>query len=703
MRVVVAEKPSMARSIAAALGIRGAGDGCIVGEREIITWCIGHLAELAPPEVYDGRWERWSLATLPILPDEFQLVPAERTRAQLRIVRELLARPDVTEVVNACDSGREGELIFDYVFRLAGCAKPVLRLWTASLTDEAIRSAYRKLAPAAAFAGLRDAARSRSEADWLVGLNGTRAQTLVAQRGGERGVWSVGRVQTPTLALVVERDRAIREFVPADYFTVEAGVIAEGGKFETRWFRLERDKPVDRLDKQADAEKVGAAARQGPARVAAVDDKDVRLPAERLYDLTTLQREANRRFGYSAKYTLDVAQALYEKHKVLSYPRTGSRHLTQDVAATLPALLTSLEGQAGYAAFAAQARAHAQTRGKLGPRFVDDTKVEDHHALLPTGRAPGRLDEAETRIYDLVVRRLLAAFYPDRIEARTQVTCDLGGEKFRARGIVIKELGYSAVDPQSSASGGPGASGGSGASGGAAAGRKPDSGDRPLPHVRVGEPLQIGLVRVSARKTQPPRPFTDAELLGAMETAGRTLDDEELRLAMRESGLGTPATRAAMIEHLIVREYVAREKKNLSATPRGIALIQGLRGAALKSPQLTGEWEAKLARMSRGQYARTEFMAEIAAYTRELVGQIAGGPAPRGGGAAAAPVAGVARAAPARSAAPAPPVRSTATAASVKPAAPAARACTCGQAARSVFSQGKQQWFHRCDPCGRWV
>jgi DNA topoisomerase-3 len=317
----------MARSIAQALGLSGGGrgDGFLEGPGVLVTWCIGHLVELAPPEVYDDKLERWSMATLPILPDEFRLVPAAKTRAQLRIVRDLLGRKDVVEVVNACDSGREGELIFDHVYRLARCKKPVLRLWTASLTDEAIREAYARMKPAAAYVGLRDAARSRSEADWLVGLNGTRAQTLVAQKAGQRGVWSLGRVQTPTLALVVERDRAIREFVARDYFTVEARLGAAAGDFEAKWFRVDGEKTIDRHDQREDAEAVADKARPGPAHVRSVEGKDVRLPPERFYDLTTLQREANRRWGYSAKRTLDVAQALYEKSTSSSATRVPPR------------------------------------------------------------------------------------------------------------------------------------------------------------------------------------------------------------------------------------------------------------------------------------------------------------------------------------------------------------------------------------------
>jgi len=680
VRLLIAEKPSMARSIASALRVAGTGQGCIAGREMIVTWCIGHLVELAPPEAYEPSLERWTLEALPILPTAFRLAASDRTKAQFRVVRDLLGRGDVTDVVNACDSGREGELIFDYVYRLAACRKPVLRFWTASLTDEAIRTAYDQLKPASAYAGLRDAARSRSEADWLVGLNATRAQTLVAQRAGHRGVWSLGRVQTPTLALVVERDRQIRDFVAKDFWLVDATLAAPSGTFKARWFRGRGEDLVERFERADEARAVAAAARRAPARVLEVDAKDVRVPPERLYDLTTLQRESNRRWGYSAQKTLDVAQVLYEQHKVLSYPRTSSRHLTTDVAATLPALLDAVARLPPYAQLARQA---IDTRATLGSRFVDNAKVEDHHALLPTGRAPASLDEAEARVFDLVVRRFLAAFLPDRVEARTSVTCDVGGERFRARGLVVKAAGWAAVDPPTM--------------------EKPAKGEDDaapsLPALRASEPLGVEDVKVLARNTKPPRPFTDAELLGAMETAGKTLEDEELRLAMRESGLGTPATRAAVIEHLLAREYLVRVRKNLEATPRGAALIDALPAAALKSAQLTGTWEARLARMARGEYARDTFMLELAAYTREVVEQLLQAPPPRAVPDTARATRPAAK--PPRLATAAPP--GAASPDHNRPAPPRGETCNgCGNAARVVWSQRQQAWLFRCDPCNVW-
>jgi DNA topoisomerase-3 len=682
VRLIIAEKPSMGRAIATALGIHGGGQGSIEGRREIVTWCVGHLVELAPPEVYDAALERWTLERLPIVPERFALVTTRRTATQFRIVRDLVHRADVTEVVNACDSGREGEAIFDLVYRQAEGKKPVLRLWTASLTEDAIRDAYRRLQPASAYTGLRHAARSRAEADWLIGLNATRAQTLVAQRTGDRGVWSLGRVQTPTLALVVERDLAITRFVAEPYWTLEATLRAQGGRFEARWHRIDGERTIDRFGSAAEAKAAADRARRPPALVRAVEGSEARLAPERLYDLTTLQREANRRFGFSAAKTLELAQALYEEHKVLSYPRTSSRHLTTDVAATLPALLAKLERHADVGPFAREALATGPR--DLGRRFVDNEKVEDHHALLPTGRAPSGLGADEARLYDLVVRRLLGAYQADALDARTVVTCTLGGEAFRATGLVEKSAGWRRVDPP------------------AAAPKGADEGEeRALPVLRVGEPLTVEALDAKARKTKPPRPYSEAELLAAMEAAGKQLDDEEQRLAMKDSGLGTPATRAAILENLLDREYLLRERKLLRATPKGLALIEGLRVPVLRSPALTGEWEAKLARMARGQYAREQFMAEVRAFTTEMVATLKASEPPRLAAAAPAPAAARGPSTPTRRT---PAKAASAPSTPARPAMPVAKACpSCGKPGRVLWSQGKAAWFHRCDPCSRWL
>jgi DNA topoisomerase-3 len=692
MRLIVAEKPSMGRALASALGVSGAGQGCIEGRREVITWCIGHLVELAAPDEYDPALKQWSLTTLPIVPAAFRLVEASAsTSAQLRVVLDLLRRPDVDEVVNACDSGREGELIFDHVYRHARVDKRVLRLWTASLTEEAIRTAYQNLRPAHHYARLRDAARSRSEADWLVGLNATRAQTLVAQRGGDRGVWSLGRVQTPTLALVVDRDLAIATFQARSYWTVDAQLAAAAGTFTARWFRTDGDQLIDRLDDGGQARELAARAGRGPAVVRSVESVDVRTPPERLYDLTSLQREANRRFGLSAAQTLEIAQALYETHKVLSYPRTSSRHLTTDVERTLPRLLEQLEQQPSYAGFASAARATGPRA--LGRRFVDDDQVEDHHALLPTGRRSPRLSEMEASVYDLVVRRLLAAYQSEVLESRTTVVATLAGELFRARGTVLVDAGWRRVDPPTAAKDKD----------------KAEAGDDPvLPPVVAGERLRIVEVAATTRRTKPPKPFTEAELLGAMETAGRDLEDEDARLAMRDSGLGTPATRAATIEGLLKREFIVRERRQLRAAPRGLALIRGLQVPALRSAALTGAWEAKLARMARGQYDRSAFMAEIVAYTRELVDVLQRSEPPRPEAAPAPPARTRRRAAgPATRAmgnARAVPHAAPATANATRTAAPAPMACgSCRGVAKVVWSSKKSSWYQRCEPCNRWL
>jgi DNA topoisomerase-3 len=406
LRVIIAEKPSMGRAVAQALGVRGpSAGGRIVGDELIVTWAIGHLVELAPPESYRAEWKAWRAVSLPMVPPDgrFALEVTARTREQFEVVAGLLRRKDVGGVVNACDAGREGELIFDLIMRRAGCSLPVMRLWTASLTETAIRQAYATMRPAAHYAALRDAARSRQEADWLVGLNATRAQTVRARAGGsDSGVWSIGRVQTPTLALLVERQRAIVGFVPRAFYAVEADLRAAAGRFTATWFERRGKDLVQRLESRAQADALVARLAGAPARVERIDRKAVRTPPERLHDLTTLQREANRRLGLSAQKTLELAQALYEQHKVFTYPRTASRHLTTDVGATIPALVATLAQHIGPLGALAQAL-HARQPGLLGARFVDDREVDDHHAIIPTGSPPRHLSPQEQAIYGLVL------------------------------------------------------------------------------------------------------------------------------------------------------------------------------------------------------------------------------------------------------------------------------------------------------------
>ena len=613
MRLIVTEKPSMGRDVAAALGAGRRGDGFLGGERDIVTWCVGHLVELDDPEAYDAAFKSWRLETLPIIPDKFKYHASERTRDQFAVIRELMSRADVDEIVNAADAGREGELIFDLVYQLAACRKPVRRLWISSLTREAIVEGFGKLRPAAEYAGLRDSAHARQQADWLVGINATRAQTVKARRAGHDGVFSLGRVQTPTLALIVSRDGEIVNFVPQTYYEVFADFKAEAGEYRGVWVGK---KGATRLDKREEAEEIAARVRGQAGAVARVERKSAKERAPLLYDLTALQRAANARFGFTATRTLELAQSLYEK-KCLTYPRTASRHLSAAVAKEARQHVEAANF-GPYAKFCAAILAQPGAP-KLTSRHVDDKKVTDHHAVIPTTQRPNpaSLDPDEKRVYDMVARRFLAAFFPDAELERTTIHTEVAGEGFVTRGTVVLRAGWREVDP-------PGREKGTDAD---------ETEETELPRVKERDAAEAVNAEALAKQTKAPPRYTDAALLGAMETAGKKIEDEELRLAMRDSGLGTPATRASIIETLLKREYVARDKKSITATPKGVALIKMLPSPLLNSAELTGMWEQKLARMARGEYALDSFIGEVREMVTGLVGEIASAEIERGAGA----------------------------------------------------------------------
>jgi DNA topoisomerase-3 len=610
MRLVIAEKPSMGRDVAAALGATRRGEGFIEGPTDIVTWCVGHLVEPEEPDAYDKKLERWRMEDLPFIPDKFKYRASERTRDQFGVIRSLLKREDVDRVVNAADAGREGELIFDLVYTLAGCRKPVERLWISSLTREAILEGFRNLKPAAEYRGLRDSAHARQQADWLVGINATRAQTVRARRAGHDGVYSLGRVQTPTLALIVERDREIREFVPTDYYNVVADFRAEAGAYRGLWF----NKEGSRFDKKEEAEAVAARVRGRAGAVQKVEKKKATERPPLLYDLTALQRAANARYSFTAAHTLEVAQTLYEK-KFITYPRTSSRHLSSDVNRELrPHVEAARVGP--YAKFIDEILA----KGKLTltSRHADDKKVTDHHAIIPTRQHvdANALSPDEKRLYDLVARRFLAAFYPEAEIERTTVVTEAEGERFITRGAVVVKAGWRDVDP-------PARDLKKGVD-------DEEESEDELPPLKAGDAAEVTNAEALAKQTKAPPRYSESSLLGAMETAGRKVEDEELRLAMKESGLGTPATRAAVIETLLKRGYVVREKKSLSATEKGVGLIKMLPYPLLKSAELTGMWEKKLALMARGEYEFASFLGEVRGMVVELVGQIAASEVERG-------------------------------------------------------------------------
>ncbi|MGA2883293.1 MAG: DNA topoisomerase 3 [Bryobacteraceae bacterium] len=607
---VLAEKPSVARDIAKVLGATTKGEGYLHGNGYVVTWAIGHLASLAQPHEIHPQWKSWRRETLPMLPEVWPLVVYEKTKDQFEVVRKILSSPRVERVICATDAGREGELIFRYIYEAAGCSKPIGRLWISSLTPEAIGKGFDSIKPGADYEPLADAARGRSRADWLVGMNLSRAYTLTY--GDEL---SVGRVQTPTLAMVVERELAVRRFVPEDYLEVIAtfrpAAQPQAEAYKGTWVRaVEEIQKSSRLPGDGvEAGQIAARAKTGVAAIETVKAETQRMGPPLLYDLTELQRHANRLFGFSAQHTLDTAQALYERHKLISYPRTDSRHLSQDVAATLPRIVQTVSGP--YREHLAPGTGERP----LGRRYIDDAKVSDHHAIIPTVTSPDRvnLSPDERKIYDLVCRRLLTCWHEDHVWSVTTVITAIANaavtDRYHSSGKAIQQVGWKALDFQS--------------------GKKP--GNRKETSEEEQQSLPAGLARLQAqdvlnaeavrKKTRPPKRFTEATLLTAMETAGKTLDEKELSDAMKESGLGTPATRASIIEVLLKREYIVRNAKNLEATDKGIHLIEVVH-PEVKSPAMTGQWEAYLKRIERGEAQLEPFLHGIEEYVRSVIGKV---------------------------------------------------------------------------------
>lgn len=609
---VIAEKPSVARDIAKVLKATSSGQGYLHGNGYVVTWAIGHLVALAQPHEIHAEWRWWKRETLPMLPEAWPLVIGEETKDQFEVVRRILTSPKIGEVICATDAGREGELIFRYIYEAAACDKPVRRLWISSLTAEAIRDGFAKVKDGSAYDPLADAARGRSRADWLVGMNLSRAYTL-----GHGEDFSVGRVQTPTLAMVVERELAIRNFVPEDYYTVTADFSpGEQRVYTGTWFRpgdetldAAQRLPADGAEANAIVERV----KTGQAHIEKIEAQTKRMPPPGLYDLTELQRHANRLYGLSAQRTLDTAQALYERHKLISYPRTDSRHLSHDVARTLPRIVAGISEP--YRALLAPGTGERP----LNKRFVDDTKVTDHHAIIPTGVSAEHmtLTTEEARVFDLICRRLLSAWHDDHIWSVTTVitlvrsTVD---DRFHSSGTAIQQQGWKVLDivtrkKEKKARGAEDSDDGGG-----------DDGQELPPGLEVNQPQTVLDAQAVEKRTRPPKRLTEASLLTAMETAGKTLDDKELSDAMKESGLGTPATRAQIIEVLLKRAFIERRGKSLEATDKGIRLIDIVH-PEVKSPAMTGQWEAFLKRIERGQAELTPFLRGIEDYVREAVGK----------------------------------------------------------------------------------
>jgi DNA topoisomerase III len=620
--LVIAEKPSVAQDIVRALTpVAGKFDkqaDHFENDAYVVTSAVGHLVEITAPEEFEVKRGKWSFANLPVVPPHFDLAPIDKAKSRLSAVVKLAKRKDVTALINACDAGREGELIFQLIVQYAAgkkgsLGKPVQRLWLQSMTPQAIRDGFDHLRSEQEMQGLADAARSRSEADWLVGINGTRAMTAFNSRDGGFFLTTVGRVQTPTLSIVVEREEKIRKHVARAYWEVKASFDVAAGTYEGKWFDPkwkknpeDAEQRADRLWTEADAQAIAQAVRGQPATVTD-EAKPSTQASPLLFDLTTLQREANGRFGFSAKATLSLAQALYEKHKVLTYPRTDSRALPEDYLPVVKETMAMLADEAlpGPLRTLSQHARFALNEGYVKPakRVFDNTKVSDHFAIIPTLQAPKSLTEAEAKLYDLVVKRFLAVFYPAaEFMVTTRISRVGEGERthhFQTNGKVLVKPGWLAVY-----------------------GKEVQGEDANLVAVAAGELARTESVDVVALKTRPPARYTEATLLSAMEGAGKLIDDEELREAMREKGLGTPATRAQTIEGLIAEKYMLREGRELLPTAKAFQLMTLLRGLGvedLTKPELTGQWEHKLAEMEHGRLQRDTFMQEIAKMAERIV------------------------------------------------------------------------------------
>ena len=614
-KLIIAEKPSVAADIAKALGGFTKHDDYFESEDLVLSSAVGHLLELSCPEEFEVKRGKWSFAHLPVIPPHFALSPIEKTASRLKVLNKLIKRKDVASLVNACDAGREGELIFNYIAQHAKTSKPIQRLWLQSMTQGAIRDGFSHLRNGQEMQGLGDAAVCRSESDWLVGINGTRAMTAFNSKTGGFHLTTVGRVQTPTLAIVVERERKIREFKPRSYWEVEADFAAKAGNYAGKWFdegykgkEDDEHARADRLWQQNKAEAIRAATLGKPGIVTEEAKPETRL-SPLLFDLTSLQREANSRFGFSAKTTLSLAQALYEKHKVLTYPRTDARCLPEDYIPTVKETLTVLTGQgagkghdevllARYAPLAHQILA----RNWVLPnkRIFNNAKISDHFAIIPTPQAPKNLNELEQKLYDFVVRRFLSVFFPAAEYLVTTRITRVEGHPFKTEGKVLVNPGWLAVHGKEAQEGSEGN----------------------LVAVNAGEKVKTEEVAVKANETKPPPRYSEATLLSAMEGAGKMVDDEELKAAMAGRGLGTPATRAQIIENLIGEQYMHREGRELIPTAKAFSLMTLLNGLGvneLTQPELTGDWEWKLGRIEKGEFTRSEFMREIAEMTRHIV------------------------------------------------------------------------------------
>lgn len=586
-KLIIAEKPSVARDIARILGAKRQRDGYIEGERYIVSWCVGHLVNIAEPKEQNPGWEKWRLDALPMIPNgRFKLTVLSNTKKQFNVIKKLMNSKDVTEIICATDAGREGELIFRRVYSVAGCEKPVKRLWISSLTDEAIREGFKNLKPEEEYRPLALSAYARAEADWLVGMNFSRLFTIKCN-----DLLSIGRVQTPVLAMLVQRRLEIENFKPTPYWQIEAKFVG----FSALWFsKKDGDKIWDKekalnIYEKCDGKK---------AIVIKVQKKKGTSQPPLLFDLTTLQREANNKYNFTAQQTLSIAQSLYEKHKLITYPRTDSQYISKDVFAQINRPLMAIQGL--YSALVDQVKINLSNKKTF--KCVNDKKVTDHHAIIPTEKKPdiNQLNDREKKIYDLICRRFLASFLPPAEYYSTTAILGIEKETFKATGKVFINKGWLEAEPWKLKE------------------------DTPLPPLKKGQILTPEEIKLLEKQTKPPAHYTDSTLLKAMETAGRQVEDEELAEAMKERGLGTPATRAAIVERLIQVGYTKREKKKIIATDKGVQLIQAIKNILppLTSPTMTGEWEYKLKLIEKKQNTYQKFMQEIIAFVSKEINRL---------------------------------------------------------------------------------
>ncbi len=610
--LVIAEKPSVGRDLARVLpGPFQKQEGYLEGPEHVITWAVGHLVQLAEPDEYDDKYKKWRMADLPIVPDKFKLVVRdERSKKQMNVVKRMLGRDDVETVVNACDAGREGELIFAYLYEKAGSKLPVQRLWLSSMTKSAIEDAFTRLRDGSEMASLEDAARSRSEADWIVGMNATRAATI-RLRSSFDGAVSLGRVQTPTLAILARREEEIRAFKPEPYWIVDATFAATGERVYDGRFHLGAGSEIGkgpRIAAAAEAAAVVEACRGQQGTIVKLEKSERKERAPLLYDLTSLQREANSRFGFSARRTLGAAQRLYEEHKALTYPRTNSRYLPSDMIPEIKPIAAIVGGRREYAAGAKYV-----TSLDVLPlsRVVNNEKVTDHHAIIPTN-APhpvDKLSDDDLRIYDLVARRFLAVFHPEAVFENTRVETEVAGHSFRTHGKVMLVPGWRGVYGEEADA--------------ERSNAEEDEGrEQHLPKLEQDEAVDTREIASEEKETKPPRRYSEGSLLAAMETAGKLVDEEELREAMKDSGIGTPATRAAIIERLLAVGYIERDARALVVTEKGLNVVRLLDNHMLTSPGLTGDWEHRLARIETGEDSRKAFMADIVKFAEGTIAEL---------------------------------------------------------------------------------